>query len=271
MELTNFASLIGSVKPVGDTGHYRARITEDWLQGRAAFGGLVAGIAVEAMRLSIGRERPLRALLTSFVGPAAPGDCEVECQVLRSGKSVTWMEAKVIQAGQVCTTFSAAFGGSRESSISVPAAPRPESVPPEESREFPFIENMTPAFTQHFDMYWAIGNFPMTGSKESEMGAWVRFRDPADFAEAHIVALMDLLPPAVLQMQSEFKPISSLSWHLEMLDDLSADDALNGEGWWFFHVYARGAADGYSQQNATLYTPSGRALAMSQQAIAVFA
>ena len=136
---------------------------------------------------------------------------------------------------------------------------------------FPYIPGVTPDFTQHFEMRWAIGGMPMSRSDQSEMGAWVRFRNPQDFGESHVVALMDLLPPAVLQMFREFKPISSLTWHLEMLDDLSAEDAQDGEGWWFFHVYARGAADGYSQQNATLYAPSGRAIAMSQQSIAVFA
>lgn len=270
MEQIPLYQVIDGVQSGSDEDHYTAVITEDWMQGRAGFGGLVAAIAVECMRRSIGRERPLRALLTSFIGPAA-GEVQIQCKVLRSGKSVTWVEARVLQDGKTCTTFSAAFGGGRESSISVPAQGMPTARPPEDSKLFPYIEGVIPVLTRHFEMRYAFGQFPVSSSKESEIGAWIRFKDGRHFAEPHVVAFMDLLPPAVLQMQSEPKPISSLTWHLEMLDDLEASDARDGDGWWFFHVYAQGAADGYSQQHATLYTPAGRAIAFSQQTISVFA
>lgn len=255
----------------GDAGVFRAEVSEDWLQGRSGFGGLMAAAAVHAMRQVQAGERPLRALLTSFVGPVKAGGFEVRAEVLRQGKSVTWMEATILQEGQVCTRCSGCFGAGRESTIHVPPARRPDCIGPEEARVFPFLPGLTPNFTQHFELRWAIGQMPMSGSKESEMGAWVRFRDPAGFGEPHIVALMDLLPPAVLQMQREMKPISSLTWHLDLLDELTAEDALDGAGWWFFHVEAQASDRGYSQQSATLYTPAGRALAMSQQSIAVFA
>ncbi|MGB1580437.1 MAG: acyl-CoA thioesterase [Nevskiales bacterium] len=271
MELVAFDDLLAAVQATDKDGLYKAKLTEDWLQGRAGFGGLMAALAVQALRAELGNERPLRALMTSFIGPPAAGEVDIHTAALRSGKSVTWAEARIMQAGQACTAFSAAFGGNRDSAIKVQPATRPETKSPEDSTVFPFIPNVTPNFTQHFEMRWAIGGMPMSNSGQSEMGAWIRFRNPANFGEAHVVSLMDLLPPAVLQMQAEMKPISSLTWHLEMLDDLSAPDAQDGEGWWFFHVHARGAANGYSQQSATLFTPAGRALAMSQQTIAVFA
>lgn len=271
MELTSFNALIQGIEPAGAAGQYQGRVTEDWLQGRAAFGGLMAAYAVAALRQEIGNERPLRALMTSFVGPAGQGEVDIQATTLRSGKAVTWTEAKISQEGKACTAFSAAFGGSRESSIQVAASERPAAIPPEEGIPFRFIPGVTPNLIQHYDIRWAIGGLPMSSSTQSEIGAWVRFNEPDQFSEAHVVSMMDLLPPAVLQMQSEMKPISSLTWHLEMLDDLSAADAQDGAGWWFFHAEARAAANGYSQQSATLYTPAGRAIAMSQQTIAVFA
>ena len=268
-----FSQLFSQLTPKGgtDAGTYSANITPDWLQGRAGFGGLLAALSVSALRREVGDERPLRALMTAFVGPAAVGEVDITTQTLRSGKSVTWTDARVFQRDQVCTSVSACFGGSRESSIDIPVADRPEAKSPEESLPFPYLSGLTPEFIQHFEMRWAFGGQPFSGSKESEMGVWVKFREEGPITESHLITFMDLLPPAVLQMQSDLKPISTLTWHLEILDDLTAEDARDGEGWWFVHVYARGAANGYSQQNATLYTPTGRALAMSQQSIAVFA
>ncbi|MCK5769836.1 thioesterase family protein [Algiphilus sp.] len=271
MTTTTFDQLLDGMQPQAGDGCYGATLTEDWLQGRAAFGGLMAAMAVRAMRAELGPERPLRALLTAFVGPAGEGGLDITAGALRSGKSVTWAEARIAQSARVCTTLSGCFGDSRASAIRVPPPSMPATPGVEDSRSFPSLPGITPAFTQHFDMRWAIGDMPMSGSAQSEMGVWVRFREPGDFGEAHIVALMDLLPPAVLQMQRAMKPISTLTWHLDLLDTLDADDARDGGGWWYFHVHAQAAANGYSQQNATLFTPAGRALAMSQQSIAVFA
>ena len=72
-------------------------------------------------------------------------------------------------------------------------------------------------------------------------------------------------------MFKQMKPISSLSWHLQMLEAVSAEDLGAGDGWWFVGVSTDSAANGYAQQQAVLYTPAGRALAISQQAVAVFA
>ncbi len=266
---TSFQDLLSQVSKTETDNTFSARITEDWTQGRAAFGGITAALAIRALRQHLSIERPLRTMMGAFVGPIAADQLNIHCEHLRSGKSTTWARADVRQNSSVCTAFSACFGEARSSAIKVAPTTRPETLSPEQSTLFDFAT--APRFTQHFDMRWAIGNMPVTGSKESEVGAWVKFRDSTRFDIEHIITLMDLLPPAVLQMFREFRPISSLSWHLEMLDDLEQPDARDADGWWFFHVAARNAAQGYSHQHATLYTPAGRALAMSQQTVAIFA
>lgn len=271
LNMTAFSSLLEQVRASGQAGIYEVRFTPDWMQGRAAFGGLSAALTLTALRQHLDTDRPLRALMTAFIGPPASGLAQVECQALRSGKSVSWAQAALRQNDQVCTTISACLGHGRDSSIRVDAPARPQAKDVEGLPSLPYLEGLTPVFTQHFDMRWGFGGYPMSGGSQSECGVWVRFRQPQEFNEAHVVALMDVLPPAVAQMQRQPKPLSSMSWHLEMLDDMQADDARDGQGWWFVHMYAHGAANGYSQQHATLYTPAGRALAMSQQSVAVFA
>ena len=266
----SFQNLVEAIQPADQDSLYHGRLTEDWQQGRTGFGGLLSALAVTALRQEIKSERPLRTLMTAFIGPVGAGDFSIGCQELRSGRSVTWAQAQIKQNGAIGTTLTASFGDSRESAISVPSPSRPAAPSPEEAFKFPFIPGLTPNFTQYFEMRWALGQPPMSGSTRSEVGAWIRFRDPARFGEPHIITFMDLLPPAVMQMFKVRRPISSLTWHLEMLDDLSGADAQDGEGWWFFHAHAQATANGYSQQEAVLYTPTGRALAISRQTIAIF-
>ena len=271
-ETTAFEALMEQVVPI-EGGACTATVTEDWMQGRAVFGGLMGAIGVQALRRTLPAEtasRPLRGLMTSFIGPPGAGKLRIQCEELRSGRTATWAEARIHADDQLCTTVTACLGDRRESKISVPPAGRPECRAPEDSRAMPFLPGLTPNFFQHFHLHWAIGKMPMSASDGAEMGVWLRYRQITALSEAHVVALMDALPPAVMQMYREMKPISTLTWHLEMLDDLEGEDTRDAEGWWFFHVRADHAADGYSAQNATLYTPAGRAIAMSQQVIAVF-
>ena len=272
MSLTSFDELMSAVKPTEAIG-FSARLTEDWMQGRAAYGGLMSAIGMKALRQALPAEvshRPLRGLMTAFIGPPGEGELTVECVELRSGRTATWAESRIYSDGNLCTTLTACLGDARESNIHVPAASRPNTKSAEDSTLFPFMPGLTPNFTQHYDMRYAIGQMPLSGSTESEMGVWVRYKHAKAITEAHVVGLMDVLPPAVLQMYTEIKPISSLTWHLEMLDELAADDRQDTDGWWFFHVNVDHAAQGYSTQDATLFTPAGRAIAKSQQTIAIF-
>ena len=47
-------------------------IPASWANGRASFGGLVAALVYEVMRLQVPEGRPVRSLAITFVGPVAP-------------------------------------------------------------------------------------------------------------------------------------------------------------------------------------------------------
>ena len=79
-------------------------ITDDWGQGRAMFGGLVTAVANEALRQLVPRDRPLRSLQTTFVGPATAGTWQLTPTVLRIGKAVTIARCDVIDNGQIVAT-----------------------------------------------------------------------------------------------------------------------------------------------------------------------
>ena len=101
---------------------FEIAVGDDWLQGRATFGGLVAAVGNEAMRKLVPVERPLRSLQTTFVGPATPGKWRVVPRVLRVGKAVTIAQCEIFDGEQVAATLVGIYGIARESAVVVKPA-----------------------------------------------------------------------------------------------------------------------------------------------------
>ena len=164
-------------------------------QGRAAFGGLLSGVALRALRELVPGERRLRSVLVDFIGPAGPGPLEIDARVLRSGRALTQAEARVHQEGTLVAVVIAAYGADRTTGISWPAASRPEVPDPTSLMGFPFLPGITPAFTQHFDYRWATHRLPFTGAECPEVRGFVRpGPDEGHVDEAMLLALIDAWP-----------------------------------------------------------------------------
>jgi acyl-CoA thioesterase len=256
---------LASMQPAN--GGWTAIIGEDWSQGRATFGGLVSALGNEAMRRLIPVDRKLRALQTTFVGPAPAGSVRLEAKILRTGKVATIAESRLWSADQVAATFTGIYGADRASSVSFVPVPAPlaagvldlpDSVPP---------AGLAPSFLQHFDVRWAEGSRPFTGTTLNRSKAYIRHRDPAALTESHVVALIDCIPSVILQMMTRLAPSSSMDWTLQFLrhDFTFAPDA-----WWRIDSEVHAAADGYSSESGVIYDPNGKAAALTRQLVAVF-
>src|ERR1700761_8915429 len=116
-----FSATLASLQ--ADGGAWTAQIGEDWSQGRATFGGMVAALGNEAMRRLVPADRPLRGLNVTFVGPVSPGPVDIQALVLRVGKAATIAQAHLISANAVAASMTAVYGLARPSSIVIhPAA-----------------------------------------------------------------------------------------------------------------------------------------------------
>lgn len=246
------------------------QLPEDWAQGRATFGGLLGALVNNAMRARLADQRPLRSLSISFVGPAAPGArVQIRAEVLRQGKSVTQVEGRIVQDGETMLVALGSYGHGRDSSVSLAGHPAPEAPAPEKAPSLPWIEGVTPAFTRHIAMHFGLGGFPFTGSDSRRMGGWMRFNEaPGALTEAHLIALVDAWPPAVLPQLKKPAPASSLSWTLQLVEP---DPQLDPDEWLLYEASIDQARDGYGQTRAGIWSRDGRLLALSQQTVTVFA
>lgn len=264
---TSFDDLLARVRSA-PAGPAATTIPPDWGQGRSTFGGLVVALALERMRLHVAPDRRPRSLLVAFVGPVEPSEVELEVAVLREGRSATQLEARVRQAGAVACTVTAAFAGDRPSKLDVASRPAPSQPGPEGLFALPFIPGLTPAFTQHVELRWALGGPPYSRQAVPEQAGWCRFREGGEAREEHVLALVDAWPAPVLQTLREPTVASSMSWMIEFVDQ---DPQARADAWWRFDAGTDRAAGGWTNIHGALWSPSGKLVALSRQTVAVFA
>jgi acyl-CoA thioesterase len=260
-----FSQTLASMQP--RDGGCRAVIGEDWSQGRATFGGMVAALGNEAMRRLVPADRELRELDTTFVGPALAGEVSIDAEILRVGKAVTIARATLWSDGKIAATLTGIYGAARTTALSitptVAAGVQPVLGLPERS-----AANMGgPSFVRHFDYRWAEGARPFAGSSLRTAKIYVRHQDPAPLTESHVVALIDSIPSVVLQLMSSPAPSSSLTWTLQLLHH---DYGFASEAWWRIDAEVNSAGSGYSCESCMLIDPSGRPAAFARQMVAVF-
>jgi len=260
-----FSEILDSIQFDGSVG--RVTVTEDWAQGRATYGGLVAAVGNATMRKLVPQERLLRSLQTTFIGPASWTTWRLEARVLRVGKAVTLARCDILDGEQVAATLIGVYGGSRSSAVV--ARPEPSRPPRavEDIKEVGFYPGLSPNFIQHFAIRWAEGAKPFSGAPCGPSMAYIRHRDPALLTESHVVGLVDCIPTPAFSMFKERAPASSLVWTLEFFEH---EFEFPSERWWRIHTFIDAAGNGYVHQTGVLYNPDEKPVALTRQLVAVF-
>jgi acyl-CoA thioesterase len=268
MSDTLFATLIENIQTAG--GKTPMHVQDDWMQGRTVYGGLVAAMALKSMRAHVSPERKIRSLFISFIGPLDAEPFHIQTRQLRSGKSVTTVESRIIQNNTICCTSLGNFGADRDSQIQIPPVNRPNMPDFSSAFELPYIEGLTPGFTRHFDYRWAMGEFPFSGKGGQEIGGWINFREHTDcFTEEWLVALADAWPTPVLSQLTEPAAASTMTWSLGFvhLDRTTCSE----NDWWAYHCTVDSAERGYVHERSAIWDPEGHLAVFSLQTNTVFA
>lgn len=258
-----FSKVMQGVVRAGDVWH--ATVTHDWLQGRSAFGGLQAAIALRAMRELVPAEMPLRTLQTTFLAPVPVGNISVRAACLRKGRSAIHVEASLCDDSQVLCRLLGVFGAARPSALDF--QPQQSPLASEVGRDLHYVEGRMPAFTQHFRARWLAGDLPFTAGEQRDSVVQLSLRDEGLADETHVLAFADFIPPIALGMFNTPVAGSSLTWMIELLrdrfDDLGMQD-------WRVDAELLAARNGYTNQSAMLWGPGGEPVALSRQSMVVF-
>lgn len=259
-------TLLATVAPApADASIATAHIDESWMQGRTAYGGISSAVALAATKALHPTEAPLRYTQISFVGPVS-GDCTVNTRVLRQSKSSLFIDAGVTSDAGFGTSAVFAFSPDRESHVdhnllTMPDAPSPEALKPVPEHK------VRPPFTRHFDMRPTTGPRFDWGQDHAELLTWVRFVDqPSCDPTVALLAMGDALPPAAMSLFTQFGPISSMNWTVNMLTSTPQTD----DGWWLLSAKSRYVRAGVSVQDMMIWNRAGEPIASGSQAVAVY-
>lgn len=259
--MTGFAALLASAEEI--EGGFVFDITEDWLQGRTAYGGLTSAVALAAAQRLDPELPPLRSGQFAMIAPLA-GRVEARARIVRRGRNATWVAAELANEKGVGFTASFVFMRQIESAADIAGYPMPEGVNPVADAK-PVPLDVAPEFLKrNFDARFAL---PKSALGEADMCWWVRLkeRDGLDPAlEAVLVG--DALPTAVLPLLNFRVPISSMHWHINLLEPAPVTE----DGWWLLRTTSAFARDGGASEHILQWSVAGAPVIAGMQSVAVF-
>lgn len=234
-------------------------IPGDWMQGRTAYGGLSAALALAATLERFPDLPPLRSAQIAFIGPLA-GTVRVEATQLRRGRNAAFIQADVLSDAGLGLRATFVFMAALPSALSHDAG----------------VSNASPPPPADADLYvgpdnFFTGNFEFLDRKDAagpaEWLRWARLRDRAGLHPmVEMMAIGDALPPAAFRLSEQPVPVSSLNWTINLLDA----PPVTRDGWWLLHSIADRADAGYSSQRMTIWNAAGRPVAEAMQGVAIF-
>jgi acyl-CoA thioesterase len=257
---------------------FRARFSGEWSGPNGPQGGVVAATTVRAMAAALGDPAPrLRTSTTVFVSRVAPGEVDIDVDVLRRGRSVVQVQGTIANAGEhVGHRTLAVFGHEREGFDGTPLEftelAFPDPPPPEACRALPDdrppslfdwsfwsrVETRDVSFHYLWENDW---------SGDAARGVrWIRYRDTPRLADGTLdplsyLPVVDVIPGAVGQRlgpgaRPYVAPSLDLTVHfLDVTDD----------EWMLQVMQMRRAVHGYGSGEMQLWSRDGRLLAHASQ------
>jgi len=255
--MTALADVIAALQPV--EGGWRGEVPDGWLQGRTAYGGLSAALALHAAMASDVDLPPLRSALVAFIGPLS-GSVTVRARRLRRGRNAAFVEADVesdaglgLRATFVFMSRVASTLDHQAQSVAAPPAPGPDD---KVMRGHPAV-----AFSQNFELA------DVEAAGPAEWLRWVRLKARAGLHPmVELMAVADCLPPVALKLLGRPAPVSSMTWQLNLLGDA----LVTQDGWWLLQATSDYARDGTSSQRMGIRAADGTPVAEQMQSVAVF-
>ena len=244
-------------------------VPDTWAQGRTLYGGISTSLIYTSMRQLVATDKQPRALNTSFIGPIEPDKpFTINISLLREGKNTSQLQGQIIQHDRVCVVVLASFGIERKSKVLIESQTKHLMEAPKKASFMPMIPKVTPRFMRHIQLAKKLGDWPFTGSKISDIHGWMRLKEaPKELTVAHLIALIDVWPPTVLQTLRWPAPASTMSWNLEFI---LPHAEFKPDNWFAYQAETRHAAHGYANTEANVWDSHGALVAISRQTVTVF-
>jgi acyl-CoA thioesterase len=248
-----------AVEHLGGT-RYGAEASERWPAYVGPNGGYLAAIILSAFTdtLDDPRRAP-RSISVHYLEPPSFGSLEVHVRVRRSGRSMTTLSGELVQDGRTKVLALAGFSNSRRGPTFHDAVMPVVPPPPAEGD---FVTSNAVELAQVFG--------PSARSGEAaDIGAWVRLDEPRVLDALLAAVYVDSWYPAlVVRVPGQVSaPTVDLTVHFRRV--LPPPDT-SPTTHYFLRLRSLVAGDGFVEEDAELWSPSGELLVQSRQLQVIF-
>jgi hypothetical protein len=249
-----------AVRDVGE-GRFTATVHAGWDIAGNANGGYLLSIAARAMRASSGRPDPV-SITAHFLAPGHAGPASVTTEVVKQGRTLATVTARLDSGGKRLLQAVGAFGDLSSSSGPelVEAAP-PALPPPEECVAVLPTETFPPPFMGHVDLRLHPEDAGFAGGEPSgrpRVRGWFRLPDGEALDTLVLVQAVDAFPPTVFnaRLPVAWTPTVELTAHVR---------ARPAPGWLRCEFTTRFVTGGFLEEDGEVWDDTGTLVAQSRQ------
>jgi acyl-CoA thioesterase len=239
---------------------FTAELHERWSSLVGIHGGYTAAVVVNAMAQAVDdSSRPIRSFAAQFVTVPHPGPVDVEVSVVRVGLSMTTTSARLLQEGQVLQVAHAAHSTIRPG-ITYDEHVRPRDRDPGNVKRFASSGDVV--HFENADVRLDPDVVPFGGGDHAWMAAWLRPLDREVIDAAWLVAMCDILPPAVFSRTSGPVKAATIEYAVHIA---TGEPSVPPGQYVYLSCRSPLSNEGFAVEDAIMWAPDGRVLAVARQ------
>jgi acyl-CoA thioesterase len=241
-------------------GCFTAELSDRWSSLVGIHGGYTAAIVVNAMTAAVDdRTRALRSFAAQFSAAPHPGAVDIDVTVERAGRSMTTTSARLLQQGRVLQVAHA-VSSTPWPGLSYDEYVRPKGADPGDAPRF--APPGGPGHFQNADVRLDPDIVPFGGGDEAVVAAWLRPLNGEPIDAAWLVAMCDMLPPAVFSRTSGPVKAATVEYVVHLA---TGEPALPAGDHVYLSCRSPLSQEGFAVEDATMWGPDGRVLAAARQ------
>lgn len=248
------------VLPAGE-GRFSGTVHPAWNIGANPNGGYLLSLAAQALRQAVPQHPDPLSITTHYLRPGQPGQpCDIDVQVLRSGRTLSTVRATLAQDGGARLEVLAAMGHLGDDDLApvitlpVPDIPPPEACPGRSAS----AQGVGLPILDRLDIRLHPAEAAPGAAGRARVSGWIRFADGRAPDPIACLLMADAFPPAV------FGLLGMVGWvpTIELTVHLRARPA---PGWLLGCFEAEDLRDGRVIENGALWDSRGQLVAQSRQ------
>jgi acyl-CoA thioesterase len=251
------------VQPGDSPGRYTGQVDPAWNIGANPNGGYLLALAAQALRQGTPAQPDALSITVHYLRPGLAGQpCQIDTQLLRSGRTLSTARATLLQDGNPRLEVLAAMGnlGAPDAapppliSLPCPSIPPPEACP---GRSAP-AQGVSLSILDRLDIRLHPDQAQPGAAGAARVSGWIRFADGRSPDALGCLLMADAFPPSV------FGLLGMVGWvpTIELTVYLRGHPA---PGWLLGEFSCQDLRDGRMVEDGALWDSKGQLVAQSRQ------